>query len=52
MPATKALITILESVMEYAGETQELTESEKGTIVKNLHEVCAIMDRYTYGLTK
>lgn len=34
MPATKALITILESVMEYAGETQELTESEKGTIVK------------------
>jgi hypothetical protein len=52
MPATKALITIIETVMEYAGETKDLTENEKGTIVKNLHEVCEIMDKYTYGLTK
>lgn len=47
MTATKALIGILENIMVFAGETPELTDNEKGTIVKNLHEICEIMDRLT-----
>ena len=52
MPATKALIGILETVMEYAAASTQLTEYEKGKVVQNLHEICEIMDRLTQSFEK